>query len=105
MTLRRYADPTGREWNVWDVPPRFHPKRSGIERRAGQPDRHWPERRHVGDRRVTPPIKEWVHGWICFQNEGEKWRLCPLPADWESASTDKLETYRSYATLAPRSGS
>lgn len=105
MALRRYTDPIGSEWNVWDVPPKFHPKRSGLDRRALQATGHGPERRQAGDRRVTAPLKEWVHGWICFQNEGEKWRLCPLPAGWESASSDTLEKYRSHATRAVRSGS
>lgn len=93
MGLRRYTDPTGREWNVWDVPPRFSPKRSGVDRRASSRP-HQPERRKTPDRRVTPPLPEWVHGWICFQNENEKWRLCPLPEDWEAVPPEQLEQYR-----------
>ena len=100
MALRRYTDPIGQEWKVWDIPPRFSPKRSGFDRRAAEEPRHWPERRTVGDRRVTPPLPEWVHGWICFQNESEKYRLCPLPDDWEQVSNEELEGYRRRATFA-----
>jgi hypothetical protein len=101
MGLRRYTDPAGREWNVWDVPPRFSPKRSGFDRRA-QAGSHRPERRRGSDRRVTPPLPEWVHGWICFQNDEEKWRLCPLPEDWEAASPEQLEQYRRNGTAVHR---
>ena len=99
MGLRRYTDQIGQEWKVWDIPPRFSPKRSGNERRAGEA-KHWPERRRMPDRRITAPLPEWVHGWICFQNESEKYRLCPLPEDWEQVSNEELEQYRRRAIFA-----
>lgn len=94
MGLRRYTDKTGREWNVWDVPPRFSVKRSGIDRRSRSVQGYAPERRRSGERRVTEAPAEWLHGWITFQNAEEKWRLCPLPEDWEAVPDDQLEAYR-----------
>lgn len=102
MGLRRYADPAGREWNVWDVPPKFLPKRSGADRRIVPVD-HDPERRVSGQRRVTDAPPEWVHGWICFQHDEEKLRLCPLPDDWERVPPRQLEVYRLQATRVVRS--
>lgn len=91
MALREYKDRSGVEWKVWDVPPRFSPKRSGDDRRKTL------ERREAGDRRKTTPPPEWVHGWICFQAPAEKRRLCPLPEDWEHAPIEQLERYRKLA--------
>ena len=102
MSLRRYVDPTGAEWNVWDVPPRYSPKRSGVDRRTRSVSEFHPERRMVPDRRVTKPPAEWVHGWITFQNETEKLRLCPLPPNWETAADEELENYRQKAKPVSR---
>ena len=98
MGLRRHTGGDGRVWNVWDVPPRFSPKRSGVDRRKN-PVRVAVERRELIVRRVTEPPPEWVHGWVCFETEHEKRRLCPLPDGWENASEEELEEYRNAAIL------
>jgi hypothetical protein len=102
--LRRHIDASGKSWNVWDVPPRFSNKRSNEERR-NTPGHHEPERRHLGERRVTTAPPEWVHGWICFEDADEKRRLCPMPEEWETASDQQLEQYlREAVQVLPRAG-
>ena len=96
MALRQYTDTAGREWRVWDVPPRFETMRSGTERRKLHLS-YSPERRGHEERRKTEAPPEWVHGWICFESAGEKRRLCPLPHGWEEASIDQLEDFRTRA--------
>lgn len=96
MGLREYKDSKDRDWKVWDVPPRFSPKRSGLERRSvdsAHSAHSGPERRQLRDRRRTVPPVEWVHGWICFQGPAEKRRLCPPPDDWEQVAVEELERY------------
>ena len=78
-------------------PARFTPLRSPIDRRS--PDNSHPanDRRHSSERRVTVAPPEWVHGWICFQSDGTKLRLCPLPERWEEAEPEDLESFRKRA--------
>lgn len=102
MGLRRYTDPSGGEWNVWDVPPRYSPMRSGVDRRSQSAPGFSPDRRRTPDRRVTVPPPEWVHGWITFQNETDKLRLCPMPPDWEAMADEQLEQYRREAKPVSR---
>lgn len=97
MGLRIYRDPTGVEWRVWEVPPRFSPLRSERDRRSNVAPQMSNDRRQKPDRRVTVPPPEWVHGWICFQSETAKLRLCPLPEGWEQAPTERLEILRRVA--------
>lgn len=98
MAIRKYEDSAGREWNVWEVPPRFSPLRSPLERRQSA---RTPaiERRLLPVRRLTTAPPEWIYGWLCFQSGADKRRLCPLPPDWENESSDELEEYRQRATL------
>lgn len=97
MGLRRHLDREGRVWNVWDVPARFTPKRSGVDRRLTAAPTPAQDRRTGGKRRVTIPPPEWVHGWVCFEADQEKRRLCPLPDGWETATAEELEEYRQKA--------
>ena len=95
MALRIYTDPSGTEWKVWDVPPRFARLRSAVaDRRSSvSPDSKSDQRRR-SERRVTVAPPEWVHGWICFQSDSAKLRLCPLPEKWEDAGPEALERLR-----------
>lgn len=101
MGLREYRDSKGREWKVWDVPPRFSPKRSGTDRRSSGSAHPVLERRHLRERRRTVPPPEWVHGWICFEGTEGKRRLCPPPADWEQVALTELERYHARAVEVP----
>ena len=98
MGLRTYRDGTGTEWRVWDVPPRFNPLRAAHDRRS-KPESPLADERRTLARRITIPPAEWIHGWLCFQSDSSKLRLCPLPARWEQASPEKLELLRRQAVL------
>ena len=41
-------------------------------------------------------------GWLCFENEAEKRRLTPIPADWQRCTARELEQYLHAAKRAPR---
>jgi hypothetical protein len=70
MAHRTFQDERGRAWQVWDV----HP---------------------TADVVVRPELRE---GWLAFEHEGEKRRLCPIPEDWEAASEPALITLLARAT-------
>ena len=65
MALRRFTDPAGTEWEVWDVRP---------------------EEAH----RALVPNAELEEGWLVFQSRSEKRRLCPIPPEWETCSPERL---------------
>ena len=105
MAYREFADSTGTEWLVFDVTPRAVERRSFDRRReeadagkAGVAD----ERR--GDnRRVTvgdhPP--RLTQGWLCFEREGERRRLQPVPEKWTMLPDSELEKLLMRAQVAP----
>jgi hypothetical protein len=65
MALRTFTDKAGVEWQVWDVRP---------------------EARYQG---MTNHDLE--GGWLVFQSDTDKRRLCPFPEEWESYSAEQLE--------------
>lgn len=70
MALRNFTDSQGNTWRVWNVVPQYATGRD--------------------EDQMTPGLQG---GWLCFENSGEKRRLSPIPADWESAAGDALEQY------------
>lgn len=60
------------------------PFTGGLERRKT------PERRRAPFHRSAAVSSEYSHGWLCFESEGEKRRLAPVPAGWDEAGPDRL---------------
>ncbi|HLM69351.1 MAG TPA: hypothetical protein VK358_17560 [Longimicrobium sp.] len=77
MAYREFSDTGGREWRVWDT---------------------YPQKPQI----VAPGFE---NGWLSFETEGEKWRLAPVPAGWDSlpelALHGLLRAAREAATPAP----
>ncbi|HXD47771.1 MAG TPA: hypothetical protein VN600_03285 [Gemmatimonadaceae bacterium] len=54
--------------------------------------------RRDGDRRIsvgasTAFQKVVAGGWLCFECEGERRRLSPIPDDWMRCSASQIERY------------
>jgi hypothetical protein len=67
MAHRVIRDPSGVQWDVWDVRPEV-------------------VSRHVRSRLRDLPDG----GWLAFESVGERRQLSPIPADWEQVSDDEL---------------
>ena len=117
MTVRSFVDPAGVSWLVYDVHPRAagrDERRSGYDRRLEPaPDPIVERRTGTADRRRRQGVEEifglthpgFEGGWLCFQAEGEKRRLAPIPPQWTEASDAALAALLARARPAPRSGS
>ena len=102
MSYRTFLDTAGRRWEVWMVSPSAAERRK-VDRRVssagaaeftGSADRrHTPERRQYPFRRSSAVATEYSSGWLCFESEGEKRRLAPVPPDWDEAGPDRLSTW------------
>jgi hypothetical protein len=109
MPYRVFQDSRGSEWQVWDIVPRL------VERRTPDADRRvdvsvirFADRRR-DERRVTNTRKAtlrgtYAQGWLAFDNGLEKRRLTPVPTDWTTCSTQKLEEYSRQAYRVPVPG-
>ena len=96
MSYRTFLDAGGKRWEVWLVTPAAAERRK-VDRRAaatagpetfeGFADRRQPIRRNV------VVASEFSNGWLCFECEGEKRRLAPVPEGWEDAGPDRLSTW------------
>ena len=72
---------------------------------AGQSDRrHTPDRRRSPFHRTTAVSTEYSRGWLCFESEGEKRRLAPVPPEWDEAGPDRLSTWLQAAKRVIRCG-
>jgi hypothetical protein len=47
---------------------------------------------------------EYSNGWLCFEAEGEKKRLAPVPPGWEEAGPDRLGTWLQAAKRVVKCG-
>lgn len=101
MSYRTFLDTTGKRWEVWLVTPAAAERRKADRRAAaatgegftgGAERRHTPERRRAPFRRSVAVASEYSQGWLCFESEGEKRRLAPVPPNWEEAGPDRLST-------------
>lgn len=107
MRYRVFDDYLGRRWEVWQTNPTISDRRS--KERRENPDRrkrkrtYKPERRAEGDRRVLsmarfPGIPQLEAGWLCFEREGERKRLAPVPDEWESVDDLTLAALCNFAS-------
>ncbi|HJQ11466.1 MAG TPA: hypothetical protein VJ840_10605 [Gemmatimonadaceae bacterium] len=112
MSYRTFTDSGGKRWEVWLVTPAAAERRK-VDRRAssnsdmpqGLADRrHTPDRRRSGFRRNVVVASEFSNGWLCFESEGEKRRLAPVPAGWEEAGPDRLSTWLQAAKRVVKCG-
>jgi len=102
VSYRTFIDPAGKRWEVWLVTPAAAERRK-IDRRAagggaddfpGYSDRRrTPERRRNPFHRTVEVASEYSSGWLCFEGEGEKRRLAPVPKGWYEAGPDRLTTW------------
>jgi len=113
VSYRTFLDSTGKRWEVWLVTPAAAERRK-VDRRAAaaaaQGFSESSERRHTPDRRKAPfhrtvaVSSEFSHGWLCFETEGEKRRLAPVPPGWEEAGPDRMSTWLQAAKRVVKCG-
>ena len=116
MTHRSFKDKQGKRWDVWQVHPsqaerRFSQRRvnksdltdtaerrSGTERRESEAPQH-----KKSDPHHRPLVAaEFAYGWLCFETEGEKRRLAPVPEGWERADDETIEQWCCVAKTVTR---
>ena len=69
MAYREFTDRHGRTWRAWDT---------------------YPQSRSI----VTASYAE---GWLCFESQGGKRRLTPIPEGWDELPQERLCTLLSTA--------
>ena len=113
MSYRTFLDSTGKRWEVWLVTPAAAERRkadrraaaaAGGEMAGGSERRHTPERRKAPFRRSLAVASEYSQGWLCFESEGEKRRLAPVPVGWQEAGPDRLSTWLQAARRVVKCG-
>lgn len=98
MAYREFRDPQGVLWSVWEIQP------SSLERRLREDGSQGPEterRRGPPMPRFRPSNPQLAAGWLAFESSLGKWRLCPVPTDWERLSDMELSALQAQATRAP----
>ena len=113
MSYRTFLDSAGKRWEVWLVTPAAAERRR-VDRRVAKPQpagmdgipdrRRTPERRKSPFRRTIEVASEYSSGWLCFEGEGEKRRLAPVPNGWEDAGPDRLATWLQAAKRVVKCG-
>ena len=111
MSYRTFLDSTGKRWEVWLVVPAAAERRKANRRApsglgdGGKPERRrTPERRKETGKRIFVVASEYSGGWLCFESEGEKRRLAPVPPGWEEAGPDRLSMLLQAAKRVMRCG-
>src|SRR5205085_801665 len=95
-------DSRGVDWLVFDVTPRADDRRNYDRRQEDGTRVPDEEDRRAEGRRVTvggPP--RLTRGWLCFEREGERRRLQPVPDRWDRLSDAELEKLLDTARVAP----
>ena len=103
MAYREFTDQWGVQWKAWFVAPTTAERRLPGVRRVRSP-------REPGDRRTAAPharrglrltvLEEMRRGWLCFQSDGEKRRLAPVPPAWATMSDAVLAELCAHAIVA-----
>jgi len=110
---RTFLDSSGRRWEVWLVTPAAAERRK-VDRRVTPGGSEvidgFVDRRKAKDRRKSPfrrnvsVASEFSNGWLCFESEGEKKRLAPVPEGWQEAGPDRLSTWLQAAKRVVKCG-
>ena len=79
MALREFVGDDGQEWQVWDTRPAPTPPNVSLS----GPD---------GFEELPRISKKREGGWLTFTSAAGRWRLSPIPEDWESADETGLKT-------------
>lgn len=113
MSYRTFLDSAGKRWEVWLVTPAAAERRK-VDRRASTAAagsrkgalerRRTAERRRSTYRRSVTVATEYSNGWLCFESEGEKRRLAPVPLDWEEVGPDRLSSWLAAARRVVKCG-
>jgi hypothetical protein len=119
VSYRTFLDSAGKRWEVWLVTPAAAERRK-VDRRAGAEGaagaagagsssgfaerRNTPDRRKAPFRRTIAVASEYSQGWLCFEGEGEKRRLAPVPPGWEEAGPDRMSTWLQAAKRVVKCG-
>ena len=96
-SLREFRDRHGVQWTVWEVIPASVDRRRLRDRRvARRPTRvrrlrHEPELLRSRGRAA---------GWLAFESRHAKFRLNPIPPDWDTCPDDALAALLDQATPA-----
>ncbi len=108
MKFRVFDDYLGQKWEVWQTNPTDAERRRAAERRSDSDRRRGrrgdsTERRVSDDRRAQPAtrfpgIPQLENGWLCFEREGQRKRLAPVPEQWESADEMTLAALCNFAS-------
>jgi len=102
VSYRTFVDSAGKRWEVWLVTPAAAERRKADRRRAGggsgdfpatSDRRRTPERRRNLFHRTVEVASEYSSGWLCFESEGDKRRLAPVPEGWYEAGPATLATW------------
>ena len=114
MAYKIFEGQNGAKWEVWLVIPTDAERRRGERRVAHRPAAliySGPERRVGPDRRTRPSggrtvvSPDFESGWLCFESDqGEKWRLAPVPEGWEVAEDDELWAWCKTAVVVVKCG-
>lgn len=97
MAHRTFVDSAGKEWLAFDVVPRPDERRR-VDRRCPDEARSDAEDRRDLDRRLTvggrsPLATAVAEGWLCFERDSDRRRLCPIPEHWMRRTDAELEAY------------
>lgn len=105
MRIRVFEDYLGRRWEVWQTNPQLAERREGErrfvpDRRSGS--RAEPPRRTGSDRRAPsaarfPGVPQLEGGWLCFESDGKRKRLAPVPDAWDRADDMTLAALCNFA--------
>lgn len=107
VKYRVFDDYLGRRWEVWQTNPifaelRFVERRQVPDRRSGlradTPERRTEDQRRARASTPFPGIPQLAAGWLCFESEGERRRLAPVPDQWESADDMTLAALCNFAS-------
>jgi hypothetical protein len=112
VSYRTFLDSRGKRWEVWLITPAAAERRKADRRassggggREGALDRRrTPERRANPFHRAMAVASEYSGGWLCFESEGEKRRLAPVPPGWYEAGPDRLSAWLQAAKRVVKCG-
>jgi hypothetical protein len=97
MTIRTFIDSAGRAWDVWEVHPSFVDRRRHADRRS--------QKRTTGERRIADS-ESWLRArreagaWLVLRSAIGRWRLAPVPSNWETMNDVALHELVAHAVRA-----